>query len=806
MDKEMVQMALGALLHDVGKITQRSRWQLSPQSKGLESMICRTNPAGQYTHRHVLYTNEFFERLDTATFPKVNYSEIANLASYHHAPRMDKLEEVIVQQADWLSAGQDRRDRQEDASPGYLKVPLRSVFYRLSLQDNPPDAPWSYPVAPCRIEEGSIFPNPEQSEKEKLVEQYSQLADEFLTDCKCLESCPPHLLVDSCISLCRLYMANVPSTTMDEPDVSLFDHALTTAAFACALLAYHKASGSLTESAVLDRDQPKFLLVSGDLSGIQNFLLDLPSEKTGGMAKILRARSFYLTLLTRAASRLLLNRLGLPACNCILDAGGRFVLLTHNTKKAREIITNTHTEMSDWLLSNFQGKIALNVSSPLPLTGKDFACAKFRSVMEELIWRTDLAKKQRMSECLQENGTWSSSRQVGRYQDPEKRNDYFKILGGQLPHMKYVLLESSTNRDTLDDLSNLYGQLKMVISTGSTLELTADTVEALALNPDKSVPGFTSYNLVNHIPVVTSGELPYYRAANVDKDRDGNETMAGDTKTFEQIGWDSVELQDEGVRRGVPFIAALKADVDRLGLLFSDGLGHRYSIGRMATFSRQMDMFFRGYLHQLTAQQFPNIYTEYSGGDDLLFIGPWTDIIRFALELRRKFKLYTCRNNNINLSAAVILAHPHHPVARVVEKAETSLSRAKNSGRNCINALGVILSWEDFEQSIENGDFLDGLMNASTPSGRKKLGNSFVYRLLQYHKMYQRTQQNGSVRDMLWRSHLAYDIHRNVKDKVLATDLRRIESMTQLSAAGREMEMLGASATYALYRNRGGKL
>ena len=62
------------------------------------------------------------------------------------------------------------------------------------------------------------------------------------------------------------------------------------------------------------------------------------------------------------------------------------------------------------------------------------------------------------------------------------------------------------------------------------------------------------------------------------------------------------------------------------------------------------------------------------------------------------------------------------------------------------------------------------------------------------------------MQDMLWRSHMAYDFGRNVKDKVAGPEKAKLKAMTVQSAGGREMEMLGVSAGYALYRNRGGKL
>lgn len=797
MDKNMTHMAIGALLHDVGKVVQRSRWQLSPQTMGLEHMLCPKGKAGFYTHRHVLYTNEFFLQLGESPWPGLNMSEIANLASYHHSPSSP--EQTIVQQADWLSAGQDRRDREEDTSPGYLKVPLRSLFSRLSLDQSPSDVSWAYPVASAYGRD-NIFPQPE-SEPKSLENQYSRLADDLLAGCRRLAECPEQLFVDSVLSLCRRHMANVPSTTMHEPDVSLFDHASTSAAFACSLLAYHTDTQTWEESALKDRAAPKFMLVSGDLGGIQDFLLDLPHKQMGGLAKILRARSFYLTMITRAASRLLLHRLGLPACNCILDAGGRFVLLLPNTEEAKRIITQTRTEISQWLMANFSGRVALNLSDPLLLAGNDFASSEFRAVVEKLTWQTDLAKKTRFGDCLTRNAIWDTATQIGDNSTKEELNNYFRKLGSKLTHMRYITLQLSSEENTDNDFEVIFNHLRMRIDSGCPA-LGKDTLDALVVNAEPMEPGFSWYDLAAHVPRIDPSDLQHYQAAGLDRDEDDRPFAPGDMKTFEHLALDAVDDRQRGIR----LIGVLKADVDRLGMLFSHGLGDRFSIGRLATFSRQMDLFFRGYLHNLMEENFQDIYTEYAGGDDLLLIGPWTLVIQFARQLRQDFEAYTCHNEEIHLSAAIELAHPRHPISRVIRRADQRLEQAKNTGRNRIAALGAILPWEEFEQAIQEGDFLDGLLNESDQNGQRKLGRGFIYRLLQYHRMYCRSQDQIDVRDMLWRSHLAYDIQRNVKKSVSPEKLQRIETMTQLSGSGREMNRLGVSTTYALYKNRGGSL
>lgn len=97
----------------------------------------------------------------------------------------------------------------------------------------------------------------------------------------------------------------------------------------------------------------------------------------------------------------------------------------------------------------------------------------------------------------------------------------------------------------------------------------------------------------------------------------------------------------------------LKADVDNLGAVFAFGLQETNSISRISTLSRMLDIFFSGYMQKLIEDNYPELYTVYSGGDDVLVIGPWDSITNFAKELNEEFKRFTCNNENLTLSAGI---------------------------------------------------------------------------------------------------------------------------------------------------------
>ena len=133
--KEFYELLIGSLLHDIGKFYQRAVWdesKLSSQTLGLERNLCPTNEKGLYTHRHVLWTNEFFERYSSTVPAELNISRVANIASFHHLPNTPI--EKIVQLADRLSASIDRKKGSEEDRPRDLKrYFLKSIFDEINI-------------------------------------------------------------------------------------------------------------------------------------------------------------------------------------------------------------------------------------------------------------------------------------------------------------------------------------------------------------------------------------------------------------------------------------------------------------------------------------------------------------------------------------------------------------------------------------------------------------------------------------------------------------------------------------------------
>ncbi|MCP4589841.1 MAG: HD domain-containing protein, partial [bacterium] len=94
-------------------------------------------------------------------------------------------------------------------------------------------------------------------------------------------------------SLLERYTWAVPSAVDRPPrDVSLFDHVRTSCAIAAALYIRDRP-----EFAEVKPPRSSFLLIQGDISGVQDYIYTVANVGPGGVAKRLRTRSFFITAL-----------------------------------------------------------------------------------------------------------------------------------------------------------------------------------------------------------------------------------------------------------------------------------------------------------------------------------------------------------------------------------------------------------------------------------------------------------------------------------------------------------------------------
>ena len=181
------------------------------------------------------------------------------------------------------------------------------------------------------------------------------------------------------------------------------------------------------------------------------------------------------------------------------------------------------------------------------------------------------------------------------------------------------------------------------------------------------------------------------------------EDMAvGDIKSLHHIAAAAIDRKAEtGKSLGIDALGALKADVDSLGLLMGCGLEQdRYTLSRLAALSRQFNYFFAVYVPHLLQKdrRFNDVYTVFSGGDDLFLIGPWNRTYELALHLRDRFADYVCRNPEVHFSAGIAMHKPSTPLNSLAEQAEMALERSKSLGRERFTMFYETVEWERMDE------------------------------------------------------------------------------------------------------------
>jgi CRISPR-associated protein Csm1 len=218
-------------------------------------------------------------------------------------------------------------------------------------------------------------------------------------------------------------------------------------------------------------------------------------------------------------------------------------------------------------------------------------------------------------------------------------------------------------------------------------------------------------------------------------------------------------LSVEGAK-GRPMLAALKADVDRLGQVFTRGLGGHRSLARAAALSRMVDAFFTGFLPYRLASDFPHVYTVYAGGDDLLLLGPWHDVLRLARDLRKDFQGFVGGSPHVTLSAAIALFDPKTPITRAAHEAEERLDRAKEDGRDRVHAIlstdAPALTWEEYGIALVDAEHVHDLINV----GADGVTTALLYKLLWLDDRRRDCEEKGETRAADWRAKLGYHLWR----------------------------------------------
>ncbi|MGQ9502716.1 MAG: type III-A CRISPR-associated protein Cas10/Csm1, partial [Anaerolineae bacterium] len=706
-DETTLRAALAGLLHDIGKFAQRAEW-LGERAK-------HTEVGGEVvTHYAPAQWRDFL-------YPVMG----------HHDKPLTGRENKVVALADRLSAGERIEEREEQPRQ------LLSIFCQLQTKiandkgENkvlrcPSRAYW--PLKELALQKKVLFPDTSgQMLDEQVKQAYKDLWGRFLKKMEQLRDAHAadgrlDIYLESVLLLMQQYTWCIPSAYYRaQPDVSLYDHSRTTAALAAVLHTMDEAEVDQLLQSPETNPTRVALLVGGDISGLQDFIYAITSR---GAASALRGRSFYLQLLTEVLARYVLRELKLPICNLIYQGGGGFYLLARANDE--EALKRIQRQISERLWQHHRGDLYLALAG-VPLAVADFYDGRISGKWEELTRTLRQVKQHRFTEleqaltnvfAPQEDGG-NEERQCavcGREHSgtkEDRRSDEeggvrkcppclsYEELGKDLRRAHYLWLRARDGQTPAEDAPP--GRWQDVLAVfgfeagvtesvprangrpGVVLALDDTALQRLSPNRDTAVG---RRFLVNVTPLVTQNDLNSEKyAKSFEKDQ-----KVGDVKPFSLL-----EVQSEGIQR----LGVLRMDLDDGGKLFSDGfveyddqgaVVRRFAtLSRVAALSFAISLYFEGWVEFLAQEmnretreksgRGDTLYSIYSGGDDLFFVGAWDRVIELARRVRADLTPFAAGHPGIHASAGVVLVGGKYPLYQAAKEAGEAEDHAKRHER-----------------------------------------------------------------------------------------------------------------------------
>ena len=778
MDVKLEEIVIAAWLHDVGKFAQRADVS-ELYDKNLEGQYCKTTKYFGYSHQHVVYTEGFINRYKLVLPESVNWEHVKNLAANHHNP--SSYYDWIIAEADRLSSGSDRcnilgeMEYKDEEKLKFYQKPMLHILSTLKLEEKE-EAQKAYCKMLCLENDAVLSSSNYQTSKE----EYRKLWDDFVKGFEKLQNLSFDNFMLALNSLLERYWWCIPSATNSDVDISLYQHAKTTAAFAVALYKYHGEMNLETESSLKRYDEKKFLFINGDISGIQKYIFDLKSTKDN--AKLLRAKSFQLWAMGEILSQYIVKQFGVSYANIMTSAGGKFIILLQNTENTKNLLPKIRLKIEKYFLNEFAGKLAVIISDGQEASCNDLQKENVQKLINKIGDKADIAKSKKMQMVLKEQGSVLEE----FYDDLQKNGECPKcgVFAASSPEGEVDERECISCKKLTDIGRKLVQSAKVVLKTDKLCHFS----QMINLDQDCEF----SYSINEYKAGRPLMYLPYVAPKKEDED----------LLTFEEIANLSV-----GNKKLVMF----KADIDNLGLVFSQSLGKRMSFSRYADLSHLMHYFFSSfYAWFVENRQDQNgnfykerIYTVFSGGDDLCILGSWDTVMQFALDFRKALAQFTNNNPSVTISGGVALVNPNVPVRNIADEAEELLEKSKaKDGKNAITVFGTTVSWDEYENCLQDGKFLQEQLE------KGKLSTGVVYKFLDFANRAEKTLGkngiadvselvNANMKDRIWKSNMIYIVSRNVtKDEQIKKKLLSFGSTPQSMINSR------IAVSYALYTQR----
>lgn len=754
--KEKEILIKGALLHDIGKVCYRA----------MNKRINHSKLGGDFLEQY-LKQNEEAERL-------------LNCVRYHHKDYLQKAKldkndlAYIVYEADNIASGMDRRENEGEEKGFDPKLNLDSIF-SVFYSDKKIQVANKYPLIYKDINKAFNYPRKDislatNSNYEALL---NKIKSHFIT--KDISQ----ISINQLLQILEEGFSYVPSSTnrAEVCDISLYVHSKITSAVASCMKLYFDEQQiqdykkyCFNSGSKIFRNEKIYLLISGDISGIQDFIYTIPSK---GALKTLRGRSLYIDLLLEEFIDEYLEQIGLSRANVLYSGGGYFYILAPNIEDTKKAIDKLQAKMNRWLMENIginlylaigtaecsannlmkseaQGNLFATVNKKLK-DDKTIRYSKDEDFLEHIFnveKENDTAKK----EC---NICHNLVDKLWKYNSDEEIACEFCLnlykLGKDILTQDLVFVISG---EKIDGGIKIFGKDK-------DLYMYAVNIEDIDMFKGKILRIYSKNNLLENDLAIRL-YLADYSAKN-----ENDEVM-----TFDDLAKNSCKI-DKGIKR----LGVLRLDVDDLGIAFSSGFvsdkdkiedNLRYAtLSRYADLSKDISMFFKVAINKICAgdltgcvdfeekafnifgiakAQKRNVNIIYAGGDDLFLIGAWDEVLEVAIDINRAFKQFT--NGKLTLSAGMAMFSPTYPISKMAEIAGLLVQMSKSKkDKNSIALFGMetnlkangqleckhIYTWADFEMKVckEKMNYLLARLSFDGDKFNKlSVGKSLIYRLM----------------------------------------------------------------------------
>lgn len=753
--KEKEILIKGALLHDIGKVCYRTGKRINHSKLG-----------GDFLEQYLKQNEEAERLLNCVRYHHKDYLQKANLDKNDLA--------YIVYEADNIASGMDRRENEGEEKGFDPKLNLDSIF-SVFYSDKKIQVANKYPLIYKDINKAFNYPRKDislatNSNYEALL---NKIKSHFIT--KDISQ----ISINQLLQILEEGFSYVPSSTnrAEVCDISLYVHSKITSAVASCMKLYFDEQQiqdykkyCFNSGSKIFRNEKIYLLISGDISGIQDFIYTIPSK---GALKTLRGRSLYIDLLLEEFIDEYLEQIGLSRANVLYSGGGHFYILVPNIEDTKKAIDKLQAKMNRWLMENIginlylaigmaecsannlmkseaQGNLFAIVNKKLK-DDKTIRYSKDEDFLEH-IFNVEKEKDTAKKEC---NICHNLVDKLWKYNSDEEIACEFCLnlykLGQDILTQDLVFVISE---EKIDGGIKIFGKDK-------NLYMYAVNIEDIDMFKGKILRIYSKNNLLESDLSIRL-YLADYSAKN-----ENDEVM-----TFDDLAKSSCKT-DKGIKR----LGVLRLDIDDLGIAFSSGFvsdkdkiedNLRYAtLSRYADLSKDISMFFKVAINKICAGDLTgcvdfeekafNIFgiakapkrkvnIIYAGGDDLFLVGAWDEVLEVAIDINRAFKQFT--NGKLTLSAGMAMFSPTYPISKMAEIAGLLVQMSKNrKDKNSIALFGMetnikangqleckhIYTWADFEMKVckEKMNYLLARLSFDGDKFNKlSVGKSLIYRLM----------------------------------------------------------------------------